>query len=190
MSLLRFKNTEADKSKGTNSVRRLIKSMLESNERRKPYSPNPTSERGVSMVKDDGIYLINIGVKDHWLEGPVSNFSVFAEGYDPTMRAEAPGDWDPKTGWSDPKRYHLRHDGVWTDGDKEEYESLTALQKATHAVAIDTEHVWDDCQAAVGGDDFAIWVPLENEQVDQLLKSNDPQIILDWGKTSYKIQTQ
>lgn len=175
MSVLKF----------TNGIRRLISSMVKPEPypcswRRKPYEPNSTDELGVTMVKDDGIYLMNIGVKDHWNEGPVSNFVVYAEGYDPTLRAET----------LDGRKYYRRHDGVWTDGDKEEYESLPALQKATLAVCNDTEHVWDDARDAVGGDDFAHWIPLDQEQVDQLLKSNDPQITIHWGETSMEVRTK
>ena len=162
----------------TTGIHRLISSMLKP-ERRKPYEPNSTDELGVSMVKDDGIYLMNIGVKDHWLNGPVKNFVVYADGFDPNLRAKTP----------DGHMFWRRHDGVWTDGDSE-YESLPALQKETRAICNDPEHVFHEQQDAVGGDDFAHWIPLDREQVDQLLKSNDPQITIHWGKTSMKVETK
>ena len=157
-------------------VYRLVKKMVESKERHKPYTKDSTRGFGLTMVKDNGIYLMNLALKDHWLEGPVPTFVVYAEGYDPTLRAETP----------DGYKFYRRHDGVWTDGDME-YESLPALQKATLAVCNDTEHVWEDARAAVGGDDFAEWIELDPPQVDTLLKSKSPQIKIKWNKTNYRV---
>lgn len=178
-------------------VYRLVKKMVESKERHMPYSKTPTRHFGVTMVKDNGIYLMNLGLKDHWLEGPVPTFVVYAEGYDPTLRAEAPGELQGSIKQSNVRRkrgpnkkYYRRHDGVWTDGDKEEYESLPALQKATLAVCNDTEHVWEDARAAVGGDDFAEWIELDPPQVDTLLKSKSPQIKIKWNRDTYRVACQ
>lgn len=164
----------------TGGIQRLINSMVKpDSKRRKPYQSNPTDELGVTLVKDEGIYLTNIGVDQPWENGPVQNFVVYADGFDPNLRAQKP----------DGRRFWRRHDGVWTDGDLE-YPSLPALQKETFALCNDPEHVFHEQQDALGGDDFAHWIPLDREQVDQLLKSNDPQITIHWGKTSMKVETK
>ena len=161
-------------------LKRVVNHML-ANPRSRPYSNTDTTELGLTLVKDDGIYIFSsANALDHWVEGPVKRHVVYAEGFDPTLRAEAPNG----------KKYYRRHDGVWTDGDKEEYECLTALQKATYAVCNDTEHVWDDCRDAVGGDDFAEWIELSREDAHTLTTSREAVIEVQLGKDTYRTKVK
>ena len=52
-------------------------------ERRKPYTETSTSEHGLWLVKDDGIYLMSPTAENFTL-GKEKNTVVYAQGYKPT----------------------------------------------------------------------------------------------------------
>tara|TARA_R110000824_G_scaffold365501_1_gene554006 strand:- start:1242 stop:1631 length:390 start_codon:yes stop_codon:yes gene_type:complete len=76
MHTLKFKNN-AD-------LRKLAQQTLKRKKFKLPYTSETTSKKGVYLVKDDGIYLMNA----FWLgEGTTPNaqgFVIYAEGYDPS----------------------------------------------------------------------------------------------------------
>ena len=93
-----------------------------------PYQDKFSEQRGVWMVKDNGIYIMNA----HKRKG--GNIVVYADGYNPDLN----DDW------------------------------------------------WEDCRDAVGGDDFAEFIPLGIRQLMRIINNKDP-LYIELTETEIKI---
>ena len=63
-------------------LRKLIE-WSEGKEKRLPYTNTITKKRGLTLVKDDGIYVMASTTETFPKEGQRGSFVVYAEGYDP-----------------------------------------------------------------------------------------------------------
>tara|TARA_Y100000593_G_C4309424_1_gene337560 strand:- start:51 stop:416 length:366 start_codon:yes stop_codon:yes gene_type:complete len=119
MTTLTFKNSKI--------LKQLAEETRKSNDIKKPYTREKATNKGVWLVKDEGIYLMN-GFSTKGKE----NLVVYADGYNPNKR-----------------------------------------------------DCWEDCVHAVGGDDFAEFVPLDDEQLNRLRVNGN--LTIEWGETSFSV---
>jgi len=76
MHTLKFKNNV--------DLRNLAQQTLKAKKFKLPYTNETTSKKGVYLVKDDGIYLMNAFSLAKGKTPSAEGFTVYAEGYDPS----------------------------------------------------------------------------------------------------------
>tara|TARA_R100001440_G_scaffold7772_2_gene15121 strand:+ start:141 stop:506 length:366 start_codon:yes stop_codon:yes gene_type:complete len=119
MTTLTFKNSKI--------LKQLAEETRKSKDIKKPYTREKATNKGVWLVKDEGIYLMNA-----FSTKGKENLVVYADGYNPNKR-----------------------------------------------------DCWEDCVHAVGGDDFAEFVPLDDGQLYRLRV--DGNLTIKWGETSFSV---
>ena len=76
MHTLKFKNND--------NLRRLAQHTLKRKKFNLPYTSETTSKKGVYLVKDDGIYLMNAFSLGEGTTPNDQGLTIYAEGYDPS----------------------------------------------------------------------------------------------------------
>lgn len=76
MHTLKFKNND--------NLRKLAQQTLKRKKFKLPYTSETTSKKGVYLVKDDGIYLMNAFSLGEGTTPNAQGFVIYAEGYDPS----------------------------------------------------------------------------------------------------------
>ena len=72
------------KFKSNDNLRKLAQQTLKAKKFKLPYTNETTSKKGVYLVKDDGIYLMNAFSLAKGKTPSTEGFTVYAEGYDPS----------------------------------------------------------------------------------------------------------
>ena len=76
MHTLKFKNND--------NLRKLALQTIKRKKFNIPYTNKTTSKKGIYLVKDDGIYLMNAFSLAEGKTPSTEGFTVYAEGYDPS----------------------------------------------------------------------------------------------------------
>lgn len=72
------------KFKSNDNLRKLAQRTLKEKKFNIPYTNETTSKKGIYLVKDDGIYLMNAFSLAEGKTPSTEGFTVYAEGYDPS----------------------------------------------------------------------------------------------------------